>query len=218
MIRANLFQTPIAKLHSTTAMDDKQFFFALEKMLRDNASPYKQAWQEEYRKMLTLPFNLQMNKLLTFIRDNKALENQYKSNERRTPSTKVPTLVSTSTSQQEHDNPFNLASSGGNLLSDEYDTYLTYGGDGGCMNTILAVTPTETLSVYVGGTGANVDVDKYQSNYVSGGANGGGKHKYVCLIHGKFIHPRLTTAYIFQIERCFQQKLEKYKINNIYNL
>ena len=125
MIRANLFQTPIAKLHSTIAMDDQQFFYALDKMLRDEKSPYKQAWQEEYRKMFTSPFNSQMNKLLNFIRDNKALENQYKSNARRTASTTVPTLVSTSTSQQEHENPFNLASSGGNLLSDEYDTYLT---------------------------------------------------------------------------------------------
>ena len=125
MMRAHLFQTPIAKQHSTTAMDNNQLFFALDNMLSDETSPYKQAWQEEHRKMLQLPFHEQMNKLLAFIRDNKTMESHSKSNARRKSIPKVPTLVSTSTSQQEQEEPYNLASSGGNILQEEFDTYLT---------------------------------------------------------------------------------------------
>ena len=50
------------------------------------------------------------------------------------------------------------------------------GGDGGCMSTILAVTPSESLSVYVGGVGGNVNADAHNGSYVPGGVNGGGRH------------------------------------------
>jgi len=124
MIRVHLFQTTIATQHFNTAMDNDQLFYALDKMLRDNMSPYKATWSEEYRKIINAPSNVQMEKLLAFIRDNKTMESQLKSNARRPIATKVQTLVATSSSQHDPDHPFNLASSGGTTLSNECDQYL----------------------------------------------------------------------------------------------
>lgn len=131
MTRIHLLQTDIAKQHSTTAFSNNQLFFALDKFLKHPQSPYRREWSDEYRNVMNKSIDAQYDQLLKFIRDMKNLEGQMKSNTRRTTSTKVATLVASTSSQQHEQDmsnnaqPFTLASSGGNTLSQEYDTYLT---------------------------------------------------------------------------------------------
>jgi len=121
MTRAYLLQTPIAYKHSTIAMNDTQLFCALASMLNHKNSPYREAWSSEYRKFVSADIKVKYEKLLQFIRDTKIMENEMTTNARRSTPAKLPTMVST---QLELDQPFTLASSGSNVLNDEYDTFL----------------------------------------------------------------------------------------------
>jgi hypothetical protein len=122
--RAHLLQSSVARQHSAIAMNDTQLFCALNSMLNHDNSPYRDAWMNEYRKVVDADITVKYNKLLQFIRDTQIMENERKTNARRSIKAKLPTMVST---QLESDQPFTLASSGSNVMNTEYETYLAEG-------------------------------------------------------------------------------------------